>query len=89
MDEYGIKCVINRFTGGKDKSFRRIFRRILKCLRVLSKLQRYSAQKYIRIFSFYHDGSEWTDEERAEVIKRLKEMSAYAAEKGVVLPHEN
>ena len=46
--------------------------------------------KYIRIFSFYHDGGEvWTVEERAEVLARLRKMIAYACEQDVVLLHEN
>ncbi len=45
--------------------------------------------KYIRIFSFYHDGEQWTDEERDLVIARLSKFIAYAKEKGVVLLHEN
>ena len=45
--------------------------------------------RYIRIFSFYHDGGEWTEEERAEVLRRLKAMIEYAKENDVVLLHEN
>ncbi len=46
--------------------------------------------KYIRMFSFYHEGgAEWTEGERAEVLSRLGRMIAYAAERDVVLLHEN
>lgn len=45
--------------------------------------------RYIRIFSFYHEGGEWTAEERAEVLNRLKKMIDYAAEQKVILLHEN
>lgn len=46
--------------------------------------------KYIRVFSFYHDGGEvWTSEERTEVMARLRNMIDYAREQGVVLLHEN
>ncbi len=45
---------------------------------------------YIRIFSFYHEGgTEWSQEEREEVLARLGRMIAYAKEQGVVLLHEN
>ncbi len=44
---------------------------------------------YIRMFSFYHDGEEWTDEEEKEVYWRLEQLIAYAKEEGVVLLHEN
>lgn len=45
--------------------------------------------RYIRIFSFYHKGGEWTKSERDEVIRRLKEMKEYAAKEDIVLLHEN
>lgn len=45
--------------------------------------------RYIRIFSFYHDGEAWTDQERDEVFCRLRRMIAYAKEHDVVLLHEN
>lgn len=46
--------------------------------------------RYIRMFSFYHDGGDvWTAEERQEVLSRLREMIEYAGEQGVVLLHEN
>ncbi len=46
--------------------------------------------KYIRMFSFYHDGgTEWTAQERAEVLARLERMIRYAEEQDVILLHEN
>lgn len=45
--------------------------------------------KFIRVFSFFHDGGEWTKEERDIVLSNLKRMSAYAAENDVILLHEN
>lgn len=45
--------------------------------------------KYIRIFSFFHHGTEWTDDERTEVLSRLKKMIAYAEQNDVILLHEN
>lgn len=46
--------------------------------------------RYIRMFSFYHDGGEvWTDGERQEVLSRLREMIDYARGHGVILLHEN
>lgn len=46
--------------------------------------------KYIRMFSFYHDGGdEWTDSERSEVFENLTKMIDYAKEHNIVLLHEN
>ena len=45
--------------------------------------------KYIRMFSFYHDGEEWTDTERDEVFCRLRKLISYAKEQDIVLLHEN
>lgn len=46
--------------------------------------------KYIRIFSFYHEGGEeWSPKERSEVLARLDRMIRYAAEHGIILLHEN
>lgn len=46
--------------------------------------------KYIRIFSFYHEGGEeWSARERDEVLARLDRMIQYASEHGVILLHEN
>ncbi len=59
-----------------------LFRRVVKTAKMLDC-------RYIRIFSFYHEGEEWTAEERAEVFRRLKEMIAYAEKEDVVLLHEN
>jgi len=46
--------------------------------------------KYIRMFSFYHNGGEsWTEEERQVVFARLRQMIDFAKEQDVVLLHEN
>lgn len=45
--------------------------------------------KYIRMFSFFHDGGDWTQAEETEVISRLKRMIEYAKENDVILLHEN
>ena len=46
--------------------------------------------KYIRMFSFYHEGGdEWTAAEREEVLNRLRQMISYAKEQDVILLHEN
>ena len=60
-----------------------LFKRVVEIARKLDA-------KYIRMFSFYHDGGEvWSPEEREEVLARLREMIDYAREQGVVLLHEN
>lgn len=59
-----------------------VFRRVVRTAKMLDC-------RYIRIFSFYHEGEVWTAEERAEVLRRLAEMIAFAKKEDVVLLHEN
>ena len=89
MEQYGIKVSSIGSPIGKIKltdSFEEhfeVFKRVVKTAKMLDT-------KYIRMFSFYHEGGdEWTAEERAEVIARLKKMIAYAEEQDVILLHEN
>ncbi len=89
MDEYGIKASSIGSPVGKIKitddfeSHFELFKRIVKTAKILDA-------KYIRIFSFYHDGNgDWTTDERTQVIEKLKKMIDYAKEKDVVLLHEN
>ena len=89
MEQYGIRVSSIGSTIGKIKltdSFEEhfeVFKRVVKTAKMLDT-------KYIRMFSFYHEGGdEWTAEERAEVIARLKKMIAYAEEQDVILLHEN
>ncbi|MBQ8230907.1 MAG: sugar phosphate isomerase/epimerase [Lachnospiraceae bacterium] len=89
MEQYGIKVSSIGSPIGKIKltdSFEEhfeVFKRVVKTAKMLDA-------KYIRMFSFYHEGGdEWTAEERAEVIDRLKKMIAYAEEQDVILLHEN
>ena len=88
MDKYGIKASSIGSPIGKIKltddfeSHFKVFERVVKTAKILDT-------KYIRMFSFYHDGGEWTDEERTQVISQLKRMIEYAKEQGVVLLHEN
>lgn len=89
MEQYGIKVSTIGSPIGKIKltdSFEEhfeVFKRVVKTAKMLDT-------KYIRMFSFYHEGGdEWTAEERAEVIARLKKMIAYAEEQDVILLHEN
>lgn len=44
--------------------------------------------KYIRMFSFFMDEGTW-EENRLEVMSRMKAMINYAEEEGVILLHEN
>ncbi len=88
MDKYGIKVSAIGSPIGKvkltddfDEHFK-VFKRVVKTAKMLNA-------KYIRIFSFYHDGVEWTKEERSLVIIRLKQMIDYAIKNDVVLLHEN
>lgn len=58
------------------------FKRVVKTAKALGT-------KYIRMFSFYHDGGEWTEKEREDVFLKLKRMIDYAKEQDIILLHEN
>lgn len=88
MNEYGIKASSIGSPIGKIKlsdDFSEHFELFKQTVAIAKNL----GTRYIRIFSFYHDGGEWTEEERAEVLRRLKAMIEYAKENDVVLLHEN
>lgn len=88
MEKYGISASSVGSPIGKIKlsddfdSHFELFKRVVKTAKLLHT-------KYIRIFSFYHDGEDWSADERAEVFTKLKKMIAYAKESNVVLLHEN
>ena len=52
------------------------------------KLARFFGTRYIRIFSFYHEGKT-LDESREKAMKRLALMLGVAKREGIVLCHEN
>lgn len=88
MNEHGIKASSIGSPIGKikltddfDEHFE-LFKRTVKIAKMLET-------KYIRIFSFYHNGGEWSIDERAEVLRRLRTMISYAKENNIVLLHEN
>ena len=89
MDQCGIKVSSIGSPVGKMKiedAFEEHFEMFQRVVQITKMLD----AKYIRMFSFYHNGGEeWTAEERAEVFARLKMMIAYAKEQDVVLLHEN
>ena len=83
-----------------DEDFEEHFKRFQRVVEIAKKLD----ARYIRMFSFYRPAKpdsavadtaqgeasqEWSAEERAEVIGRLRRMTAYAKEQDVVLLHEN
>ena len=70
-----------KLTDDFDEHFE-LFKRTVKIAKMLET-------KYIRIFSFYHNGGEWSIDERAEVLRRLRTMISYAKENNIVLLHEN
>ncbi len=88
MDECGIKVSSIGSPIGKIKisddfeAHFEVFKRVVKTAKMLDT-------KYIRIFSFYNDKDEWTEDDRADVIAKLKRMVDYAKEEGVILLHEN
>lgn len=88
MDQNGIKVSSIGSPIGKikladdfEEHFEK-FKHVIKLAKILDT-------RYIRMFSFYHNGGEWTAEEREGVLDRLKRMIAYAKEQDVVLLHEN
>ena len=89
MDRNGIKVSSIGSPIGKIKltdDFEPHFERFMRVVEIAVALE----AKYIRIFSFYHEGGDvWTAEEREAVLERLRRMIAFASEKGVVLLHEN
>lgn len=88
MDECGIKVSSIGSPIGKIKisdDFEphfEVFKRVVKTAKMLDT-------KYIRMFSFYNDKDEWTEDGRTDVIAKLKRMVDYAKENDVVLLHEN
>lgn len=88
MKKYGIKVSSIGSPIGKIKlsddfeEHFELFKRVVKTAKALDT-------RYIRIFSFYHDGDEWTADERETVINNLRRMIDYAKENHVVLLHEN
>ena len=60
-----------------------LFQRVVEIAKALDT-------KFIRMFSFYHEGGDnWTAEEREEVLKRLRQMIEYAKSQDIILLHEN
>ncbi len=88
MQKYGIKVSSIGSPIGKifiTEDFKEHFEVLKKVVKIAKEL----GTKYIRIFSFFHGEGEWTNEERDEVISRLKIMIEYAKENDVILLHEN
>ncbi len=90
MDKYGIKVSSIGSPIGKinltddfEEHFE-LFKRVVKTAKMLGT-------KFIRMFSFYHEGNspEWTEAEREQVFAQLKRLIAYAKENDVILLHEN
>jgi len=89
MNQYGIKVSSIGSPIGKIK-LTDDFEAHFEAFKRVAEIAKMLDTKYIRMFSFYHEGGDvWTEEERAEVIARLRRMIAYASENGIVLLHEN
>ncbi len=89
MEAYGIQASSIGSPIGKIKledDFEphfELFKRVVKTAKAIGS-------RYIRMFSFYHEGDgDWTEAERGEVLARLRRMIEYAAGQDVVLLHEN
>ena len=89
MEQYNIKVSSIGSPIGKvkiEEDFEQHFELFKKVVAIAKTL----GSKYIRMFSFYHEGgSEWSAEERETVFTYLRQMIAYAKEHDVVLLHEN
>ena len=88
MDKFGIRVSSIgspigkvKITDDLDQHFE-LYKRIVHIAKTLNA-------KYIRIFSFFHDGDKWTDAEKEIVMLNLKRMIDYAKENNVILLHEN
>ena len=88
MDKYGITVSSIGSPIGKIKltddfdAHFEVFKNVVAIAKILGT-------KYIRMFSFYHNGGEWTDEERSDVINKLRVLIDYAKKEDVILLHEN
>ena len=89
MEQHGIQVSSIGSPIGKvklEEPFEEHFELFKKVVEIAKNLN----TKYIRMFSFYHDGGDvWTEEERAEVLVRLRKMIEYAREQDIILLHEN
>lgn len=88
MDRHGIKVSSIGSPIGKvklEEPFEAHFKAFQRVVEIAGQL----GAKYIRIFSFYHEGGKWSEEEREEVLSRLRRMITYAKEREVILLHEN
>ena len=89
MDEHGIKASSIGSPIGKIK-VTDDFESHLEVLENVVKAAKILGTKYIRVFSFYHEiDTEWTEEERAEVFRRMQLLIDYAKKEDVILLHEN
>ena len=88
MDKAGIRASSIGSPVGKIKVTEafgphfEMFKRVVRTAKMLDC-------RYIRMFSFYHEGETWTEEERDIVFRRLGSLISYAAAENVVLLHEN
>ena len=90
MKEYGISASSIGSPIGKIKTTDdfdahfELFKRVVKTAQMLDC-------RYIRMFSFYNEqkNSDWTSDDREDVITKLKKMIDYAKAENVVLLHEN
>ena len=87
FDENGISVSSVGSPLGKvdiDCNFEEYLEKVYRAI----EIAKFFGTKYIRIFSFYHEGKS-LDECREKVIKRLKIMTGAAKREGIVLCHEN
>ncbi len=88
MDKYGITASSIGSPIGKIKltddfdAHFEVFKNVVAIAKILGT-------KYIRMFSFYHEGGEWTADERCDVINKLRVLIDYAKKEDVILLHEN
>ncbi len=88
MDTYGIKVSSIGSPIGKIK-LTDDFEKHFEVFKNVCSIAKILGTSYVRVFSFYHDGEIWTDDEKSIVIERLSKFISYAKEKGIILLHEN
>ncbi len=88
MEKYGIAVSSVGSPVGKIK-ISDDFEQHIPVVRRTAQIAKMLDCKYVRMFSFFADGEEWTKEQRDEVFRRMKIMVDIAKEEDVIFLHEN
>ncbi len=88
MEKYGITASSIGSPIGKIK-ISDDFEAHIPAVRRTAKIAKMLNCRYVRMFSFFADGEEWTKKQRDEVFRRMKIMVDIAKEEDVIFLHEN